>query len=406
MSGLGYILRQGIPMATGTAIQAAAAFGANLVLARHLTPAEFGRFALVQAAAGLVIAVASLRLSAVVLRTPEERLTDEFRRRIATWMLLEALGVLGVLGCWAMVVGGLRPLDWVLALAVVFGHWLSENRAFYERQGRFHRLTALETGIQLTGHGGAMLLAAYGLGADILYLREVFLAAGSALGLIWLGGLRPFRPVLPRLSHITGLIGEIRGTWLDGVLESSFQRLTLMTVNAATSLAGTGLFFQAHRLALVPHQFVSPIIGRVLAVWVGGTESIAARRTTRNHILLLLGAVLVVAALGAVFLADPVIPWIFGSHWAPAAPVLRALAGMIVFLSLFETLRCFAVMTRRLRLLLLARLGQYAGFALPLMPLAWGGTVSVETLGLSLSAAYALAFLILLASFYYNELRA
>lgn len=406
MSGLGHILRQGIPMATGTVIQAAAAFGANLTLARHLTPAEFGRFALVQAAAGLMVAVMSLRLASVVLRAPEEHMTEEFRRRLSTWMLVEALAILAVLTCWATLAGGVQPLDWVLALSVVFGHWLGENRAFYERRGRFHGLTALETSVQLAGHGGAVVLAACGMGADILYLREAFLAAAAALGLIWLGGLRPFRPVGLRLSDFAGLVREVRGTWLDGVLESSFQRLTLMTVNAATSLTGTGLFFQAHRLAVVPHQFVSPVIGRVLAAWVGGTESIAERRTTRNHVLLLLGSALALAALAAVVLADPMIPWIFGPHWAPAAPVLRSLAGMIVFLSLFETLRCFAVMTRRVRLLLLARLGQYVGFALPLTPLAWGGTASVETMGLSLSVAYALAFLILLASFRHNELHA
>lgn len=403
MSPLGHILRHGVPMAMGTAVQVVVAFGANLVLARHLLPAEFGRFALVQAGVGLLLSVLSLRLITVILRTPAEDMTLETRRRLFTWMLVQNATVLALLAGWALMSGDLDFWDCVLGLSIVLGNWLNENRAFFERRQDFRGLVRIETGVQITGHLAAVVMVAAGMGASVLYLREVFFVAASIGGLAWMGGLSLYRPVMLRLADFRALYRDIRGIWLDGMLEGSFQRLTLLAVNTATSLTGTGLFFQAHRLAVVPHQFISPVIGRVLASWVGATENAALRRATRTRILLLLGGGLSLAAAAAYALADPLIPWIFGPNWAPAAPVLQALTGMIVFLSLFEALRCFAVMTKRVRLLLVARIGQYGGFVLPLLPLAWGGAVSVETMGLALSSAYAVAFVTLLLSFLFNE---
>ncbi|MBC8036134.1 MAG: hypothetical protein H7X89_02840, partial [Rhizobiales bacterium] len=46
----------------------------------------------------------------------------------------------------------------------------------------------------------------------------------------------------------------------------------------------------------------------------------------------------------------------FGPNWAPAAPLLVSLAGLIVFLSLFEVLRSYAVASKLIRLLLVARM--------------------------------------------------
>ena len=403
MSAIRHILRQGLPMAAGTAVQLAAAFGGNLVLARHLLPAEFGRFALVQASAGLVLSVISLRLNTVIIRMPQAEMTLEAQRRLFTLAVVENLAALVLMMAWVVVVGGLEIWDYTLIVAILLAHWLGVNRTFFERHQKFHGLTALETAVQVSGHLGSIALVMAGMGAETLYLRELYFVGAATAGLTWMGGLRLYRPIRLRWSDVTALYRDIRGLWLDGMLEGSFQRLTLVAVNAATSLTGTGLFFQAQRLAVIPHQFVNPVIGRILASWVGATESIQLRRATRHRILLLLGGPLVLAA-GATFLfADPVVPWIFGPNWASAAPVLQSLAGMIIFLSLFEALRCFAVMTKRVRLLLLARIAQYLGLGLPLAPLLWGKEIAIETMGLSLSLAYGLAFLVLLLSLRFNE---
>lgn len=60
------------------------------------------------------------------------------------------------------------------------------------------------------------------------------------------------------------VVRAARGIWLDSMLDNNFQRLSLLAVNAGAGLNGAGLFFQAQRLAVVPHQFLMPVVGRVM----------------------------------------------------------------------------------------------------------------------------------------------
>lgn len=392
MAGLRQVFTSGAWFTLGSAVQALVAFAANLVLVRYLMPEQFGRFAVVQAGAGLVLSVLSLRMGAVIIRIPEAQMTQAMRERLFSVLTIETVACFAVLAVWGIISGLGQPMDVVLISAMVLNSWTANNRAFYERGMDYRRLAALETATHLGGHAFAVVLVAAGMSAESLYLREMFFAVVGMLALARMGGLSWYRLRWPAGSEWRAVLRDVRGIWLDSMLENAHQRLVILLVNSVAGLAGAGLFFQAQRLAVVPHQLLMPLVGRVAGTWFGRTEDGSERRSGRTTFLMLLTPMLVVAALLAWLLADPVVPWLFGPNWAPAAPLLGSLIGLIVFLSLFEVLRSYAVASKLIRLLLAARVMQFAGLLLPLAPVEWGKALGLETLGYALSCSYALAF--------------
>lgn len=394
MRGLARAAHGGLFLLSGTVVQALAAFGSNLVLARALAPEAFGRFAVVQAAAGLVLSVFSVRINILLNRTPDSQMTPERHDLLYSAMAIEALvAAISVLG-WLLWSGTAGGWDLALAGSVVLGHWLNFDRGLIERRMLFGRVAAMETAANVSGHGLAVILVLAGAGAMALYVRELFALLALAAILKAMGGLSHRLPRWVSLAEWRGLLAETRGIWLDSMLEGSFQRLTVLTANAIGGQHGAGLLFQAQRLAVVPHQFLHPLCSRVMGTWFGQTEDESQRVRARRMLVMVLLPVLALAAVLDVTLADPVVPWLFGAQWAPAAPLLVLLAGVVVFLPLFELLRAYAVATRRVRFLLMARLAQYGGFALPLIPLAWGGA-DLADMGVALSLAFTLAFAVL-----------
>lgn len=387
----------GLMLMASAVTQAVVAFAANLVLVRHLEPAEFGRFAVIQASAALVLSILSIRTNTLIIRTPEAEMDCNRRNLLFSVIGWETILAVVLIGTTLVATGNVLWTDWCLALALAVNHWTSQNRAFYERNLRFGRLALLEALVQLCGHGLAVLLVLAGIGAASLYLRELFFAMVTLAALAGLGMLSFYRFHWLSWNDWSHVLRDARGVWLDAMLENSFARLTLLAVNAGTGLHGAGLFFQAQRLALVPQQLLQPISGRVVAAWFGRTECNGQRRLMRRRLMAVSVPPLMVAALLAWAWADPVVPWVFGAPWAPAAPVLTALGGMIVFLPLFEMLRSEVVASKRIRWLLVARLAQYGGLILPLWPLLMGQSMEPAQVGLALSVAYGAAFLVLAA---------
>ena len=71
-------------------------------------------------------------------------------------------------------------------------------------------------------------------------------------------------------------------------MEGNFQRLTILLAGLFGGEATAGLFFQAQRLAMVPHQILAPFVNRVLVVWFGQIEDTEKRKLGRDKVLLYL----------------------------------------------------------------------------------------------------------------------
>ncbi|MEQ8193556.1 MAG: oligosaccharide flippase family protein, partial [Rhodospirillales bacterium] len=150
-----------------------------------------------------------------------------------------------------------------------------------------------------------------------------------------------------------------------------------------------------HRLAVVPNQFLAPFISRIMVNWYSRMGSNAERRRALVTVIGILAALLAIAAVFAVLLADPIVPFLFGPAWAGAADILTAMAGIVLFTSLFETLRGFCLSQRRSRTLLLGRAMLYVVFFGAVGLLMLFHAVDAFNLGMALSCAVMASFLVM-----------
>ncbi len=387
------LVGSGVVLTMGAVAQALAGFLAQLVLMRLLFPEDFGRFALILAGCGLVQTILSLRLNVLIIRLPDAEMTPERVSLYRAALVWESVASLVVTLVWMGLAGLMAPDALALVAALALTQWTSQVVIFYERRMAYGRITLVETGSQMLGHGVAVALILLGSGAVTLYVREAVVALCRLAAYARIGALSPPAWRLPRREDLRFLAGEVRIYWLEGVSEGGFARLVVLCSGAVAGSHGTGLLAQSQRLALIPHQLISPVMSRLS---VNAFSRADAGQKRRLLALLLSGALasLGVAALLAVAFADPVVPFLFGEHWRPAAAILAAMAGVVVFFPTFELLRGYCFALGLVKSIMWARIAQYAAFLLG-AGLAWSGAEPVSILALALSAAYGAAFAVL-----------
>ncbi|MEO0653119.1 MAG: oligosaccharide flippase family protein, partial [Planctomycetota bacterium] len=359
-----------------------------LVLVRHLVPADFGRFAMLLAATGLVLSLGSLRVGVQVIRERSSgvELSPTDRDRLIGALVGETTLLGGAVLGWMAWSGTLDGLGLVLVVSVLLRHLQINLKAFHERTMAYRGLTLLETASQLAGHGAAVALVLAGVGAPALYLRELVLTTVALVGLAAIGGLPRWRPRLLSRAEWRRCVRDARDVWADGTLEGAFARVLPLAAGAVGGHHGAGLFVQAHRLARVPHQLLGPVAGRLALNWFSRTENRRQGARGLLRLLALLALPLATAAVGTLLFAERLIPWLFGAGWEPVAPLMVLMLGGLTGISLFASLRMFLIAGRAGRTLLLARLAQFAGLGLGLLtPLVLPtlGGVSAVALGFS-----------------------
>jgi O-antigen/teichoic acid export membrane protein len=383
-------------LVSGQVFQALLAFGVNLVLVRYIMPEEFGRFALILMGAYVVYSVISPRINVLIIRTPESRYDDAVKDTFFSAMTIETIAAMSMIFLWLAVSGSGGFWGALLVGAIGLRHWTDLNKAFYERAMPYRQLAILETGASTCGHLLALALVLTGFGWMALFIRETIISAATFFGLWRVGGLTLRRLRFLTVTEWLALYKDARGVWLDGVLEGNFQRLTILLAGLIGGEAMAGLFFQAQRLAIVPHQVLAPIVNRVLANWFGHTENARIRSEGRNRFLMYISVPLLLAGVLTVLFANPVVPWLFGKSWAGVSNILVAMFGMISFFSLFETLKVYCLSTRQSVKIFGGRVVQYLGLLIP-AAMGFAGWLSADiALAIGLSVAYFLAFLFVL----------
>jgi len=390
-------------LVSGQLFQAFLAFGVNLMLVRHITPSEFGRFALILAGASLIYSIISSRINFLIARMPEADYNIEIKQKLFSAMTLETIVATLFIMLWLIASNKPGLWEYLLVGAVGLRQWTDLNKAFFERDMPYRQLAIVETGASTGGHLIALSLVLSGMGWMVLFIREILISFINLFGLWRVGGLTIYRLRFLTFKEWLSIYKDARGVWLDGVLEGNFQRLTILLAGFFGSEFVAGLFFQAQRLAFVPHQLLSPIVSRILAVWFGRTEDNVLRDSGRDRVLRILFLPLLLAGILTVLFADPVVPWLFGQSWFRVADLLIYMSGMVIFCTLFETLKSYCLATRATATMFGSRVTQYIGL---LVPTAFGffGWFSADiALALGLSLAYFLGFIFIFIVIIFNK---
>lgn len=384
--------RGGAFLAGGAIIQAIVGLAAQLVLMRLLFPEAFGEFVTLMAGCSLVQTVLSLRLNVLIIRASDDDLEDGKGALYRAALIWESVIATVITLAWVASIGLMSGYALTLVASLALGHWTNQSAAFYERKMAYPRIVAVETGSQIAGHGLAVALIFAGAGAASLYAREMAVTLSRLWAFSRLGALPSPSWRMPNVADLRLLFAEARGLWADGLLEGGFSRIVILASAGLGGAHGAGILSQTLRLALIPHQLMSPMVVRLSANLFARTTDPLARSRLLLQLTSVTLIILVAVAGIALWLAEPLIPSVLGEQWRPVVSVIEAMAGVIVFFSAFELLRAYCMTRQRMDLLMVARAVQYVVFVLG-AALSVGVAEDIPTaLGLALSSAYAAAF--------------
>lgn len=327
-------VRATVATSAAAALDFALRLGSVAVLARLVSPADFGVVMIAGAAVAVAEQFRDLGLPSATLQRPDLSATEVTN---LFWINAAAGALLSILLCAcspllaaALAEPRLIPLTCALSLTVLTGGLSVQHQALLGRRLLLGRLAAVRVGAGLVATVLAVGLAARGAGCWALLWREV---ARSALLTAGTWCLLPWRPAAPRgLSTVRPHLrfgADVLGANLLGALAASCDRLILGGLGGA---AAVGVYRQAVQLVSTPtdqllgplYQVAQPALSQVQA------EPARYRRAYGRLLTLVSVATIPVSLLLAVFAEEATLV-LLGPAWIEAIPVVRILCAAAVF---------------------------------------------------------------------------
>ena len=358
--------------ARGAVILSAASFSSGamsfvclVVLARFITPHQFGQVALAVAIAEILFVVANWSLGTALIREPEESVRDAFDAAVALLLVL-AFALLLLASCLValLVEQGdvlLAELFAVVVVGRVFSLASTCFSAELDRALAFGRLAILQTGAFMAGWGIALALGVAGFGVWALSLRELGAGIVAAVFAYVMTKWRPRwkikREKVRELARFGAFMSVSR---LGDIVFSRFDNLMVGLFAGTTQL---GLYNHAYSSTEAANRVYLPILSYVPLPAYSRLRDDRARMSSAFRIVTYV-ITRTVLPLGVVLILFPreAIVALFGQPWAGAAVMLPWLSSYAMLLPLYTHMREVLVAQGAVRDVLRARLAQLVVF--------------------------------------------
>jgi len=311
--------------------------GVTMVLARLLTPKDYGVISMVGVVTGFV---AVFRDGGLSIATVQRANITEAQLSTLFW-INAALGigtaaVVALLSPFVAWFYNDRSLLWiVVALAVPFilGGLTAQLQALLQRQMRFKAIAFIEIVTLVASASIGIVTAAHGWGSWALVAMTLSLTALNTALVFFFCRWRPGRPV--RGAGVRTMLrfgGELTATKFFDSAACSLDSLLLGKLYTADMV---GVYTRAQTLMLLPFSQIMPAL---LSVALPVMSRLAERpETLRKTFLDLLQLTACISSFITAFLvvgADWLIGIFLGPQWMQASDVLRLLAGPTLFIPL------------------------------------------------------------------------
>lgn len=300
-----------------------------VVLARELSPAEYGLAGMVLVFSTLVMVFADLGLGAALVQRPG---IDELDRSTVFWTAAAA-GLAFTLGGFALAAPvaaffgepEVAPLFRGLSVAFLITAIGSTHVALFTRELDFRRLALRQMAAAIIGACGGIALALAGAGAWAIIGQQLVVATTSTV-LVWsLASWRPrLRFSLRRLRTLGRFGANVFGTRLMFYVERNSDNLLVGKVLGSSALGVYGL---AYTIMLVPLEQIGGPIAEVLFPALARIQDDLKRlRAAWLRAVRLLAAVVAPLMLGLIALAPDLVHVVLGPRWSAVTPVIQILA--------------------------------------------------------------------------------
>jgi len=306
----------------------AASFVIGIVLARLLSPEEFGLVAMVTVLTGFAAVLADFGFGAALVQkddAEERHFSSVFWVNLTVGFLL----TLVFAGAAPLVASFYETPELVgITVAMSLTFLLSSinvvQRTRLSKALDFQRLSLIEVASLIVSSVVAVILATMGFGVWALVFHAVGRSAVEA-ALLWiLNDWRPHR-ILDRaaLAELIGFSGSLMGTQALNYWARNLDDLLVGRVFGEQAL---GAYNKAYSVMLFPLENISRVIGRVmfpaLSLVKENRELVASvfLRSTRS-----ISLVTFPMMLGLLVTAEPFVIGLLGPQWRPMIPILQVL---------------------------------------------------------------------------------
>jgi O-antigen/teichoic acid export membrane protein len=309
-------------------------FAVALLLARLLSPAEFGVIAMISVFIGVGAVVIDSGFGAALVQRPETTPAEE------SSVFYFSIGA----GCMAGLTLGLigpgiarffrqpviAPLAWLMGFNLFVSSFGTVHSALLTKALDFR--TQMKIAVAASAVSGAVAVLLASLGGNVWSLAwQAVVSTAVTVALLW--RFSPWRPHLAFERHALGNLFRFGGfLLLSGVLDQIHVRLSGIVIGRWYGAADLGLYGRAEGTCQVPTNVVATVANRV-AFPVFAQVAMDAERLRRGvrrslEAMILLNTPIM---LGLVVVGGPVVLTLFGEKWGPSIPLLRvlALAGLL-----------------------------------------------------------------------------
>ena len=360
-----------------------------LILARLLTPEDWGLAAMVLVLAGLSVLFTDSALGTALI---QRRTITEADRSTVFWT---SLGIGALLAAGGIALSGLvarfygepdvRPLFAVLSVSFLVTSLAMTQTALMIRELDFRRLEIRQMGATVAGASVGIAVALDGHGAWAIVLQQLTTALVGAT-LIWV--LSSWRPKAQfSLASLRSLGGFTGNLFAQNLLYQVGRSADKLLIGRYLGAAPLGAYALASTVMLAPFSQIAAPLQQVLFPAFAQMQDDRPRLAdVWIRVARLVGSVTIPASIGLIVVAPDFVTAVLGERWRDATPVIQVLAGVGLIQSL-QTLNGEI-------LLALGRAGTLLHFTIVWFVASVGSIVIALGFGLGIvgvAAAYAVA---------------
>jgi O-antigen/teichoic acid export membrane protein len=314
--------------------------GSTMVLARLLTPQDFGLIAMIAVIIGLASMFKDLGLSMATVQRAEindQQVSTLFWVNVAMSLLCMAVTMVLSPGiAWLYKEPRLLWITIVLASAFVFGGLTVQHQALLRRQMRFLSLVRIDIISMFAGVVTGIVCGLAGLGYWSLVLMQLATPITMAAGVWIASGWRPGLPV--RRSGVRSMLAFGGYQTLANMVSFSTRNVDKVLLGFCCGSYLTGLYSKAFSLLLLPAQQIATPMMSVAVPTLSRLQNDPKRY--REYYLraiktLSYATMPLIALMGA--LSTQIVLLLLGDQWIRAAFIFRILAFASLWLPVSQT---------------------------------------------------------------------
>jgi lipopolysaccharide exporter len=301
-----------------------AILGLTLLLARLLTPDDFGVVTAALTVIAILDAALDLGVGAAVIADQESGVTRRTRTAFTLNLALAALVSVTGVACAPLIArlfqsDSAAPIFALIFLYPLFRGAGQVNDAVLKRDLRFRRRTVVDL-VRAAVRVAVSLPMALTVGGAVSIAAGIVASELVAMILLWL--LVPIRPELrPERATVRGLLGfggQVTVIRILGSLRSNLDYVAVGAVLGATALGFYGMAYKLPELAIenVLWIFSAVALSAYARAYAVGREALLATMLKATRLLALYG---LAAGTALAVVARDAIPVLFSPQWSPAA---------------------------------------------------------------------------------------